>query len=44
MIEGPTRTGGATAAAFEDLAEQALARAAPQKDVLPRRVVIAVAG
>jgi len=44
MIEGPAGAGGAAATAFEDLAEQALARAAPQENVLPRSMLIAVAG
>src|SRR5256886_15388847 len=41
-IEGPAA--GAAAAAFEDLAEQPLARAASQENVLPRSMLIAVAG
>src|SRR5580658_283279 len=47
MIEGPASggtRGSRGAAALEDLAEQPLARAACQKHVLARRVVIAVAG
>src|SRR2546430_17197360 len=41
-IEGPAA--GAAAAAFEDLAEQPLARAAAQEHILPRSMLIAVAG
>src|SRR5438309_3418440 len=41
MIEGPAA--GAAAAAFEDLAEQPLARAAAQEHILPRSILIAVA-
>src|SRR6185437_8711018 len=47
VIERPARARAAqprTPPALEYLAEQALAGAAPEEDILPRRVVVAVAG